>query len=73
MFQEIIGNFEPERVEYEIDSLTSSQLSRGHKVCIPCNQNNSVDLFLEADRGDIQSDPHINTFLSDVEGKIIIA
>ena len=53
----------PKRVEHEIDTFTARELSCGDKIGIARDQNDLIHLLLEAQRGDVQADPHIDTFL----------
>jgi len=58
----------PEWVEDKIDPFTAGELCRRHKIGVACNQNNLVGLTLEAQRRNIESNTHVNSFL---DGRIL--
>jgi len=53
----------PKRIEHKIDSLTTSKFCRGDEIGITGNQNNLINLPLETQGCNVQTDTHINALL----------
>lgn len=51
-------------VKDEIDAFPARQLGCGHEVSIASNQHDLIDLFLECQCGDIDTNPHVYAFLA---------
>lgn len=71
MFAEIGIHRLTERIEQKLNTFTSGQLGGRHKIAITGDEDDRIDLLLERESGDVETDAHINAFLAQAESQII--
>ena len=62
----------PKRVQDELYAFPPGHLCCGYKVRISRYEYDDVGLSLEGDRSDIESNPHIDPFLAEGRGEVVI-
>lgn len=72
MLMQIRSDWVPHRVEDEVNAFSPCQLGGRNEIGIPSHQYNLVSLPLIGDGSDIETDPHVRSFLSDVVFEIVI-
>lgn len=73
MFKEIVRYLQPQRIENEIDTLSAGEFCGRDKIAISSDQDNPIYLLLETDSGDVQTNPHVDTFLTDIQRKVLVS
>lgn len=63
MVKQVTRSASAHRIQYQIDTLSTREFSRGNEICIASDQDNLVDLPFERHRRNVQAEPHIDTFL----------
>lgn len=72
MLYQVFGRVESHWIDNDIQSLSTREFRGRDKIRVGSNQNKLVSLALVSYRGNVQSKPHIDTFLANFELKISI-
>ena len=70
MFEQVRRHILPEWIKNERDTLAPGQLGRWHEVAVIGDEDDGVCLFLQRDRGDVKSNPHVNALLAQVRHEV---
>lgn len=69
---EVGRNGIPHRIEDEVDAFPACLFCGGNEVGISCDEDDLIDLSLESQRGDVESDLHVDSFLTGVVKEVLI-
>jgi len=73
MLMKICRNRIPHWVQDEIDAFSPGKFCCRHEICITSNEDDLIDLTLESQRSDIESDLHVYTFLTKGVEKVVVS
>ena len=72
MFVEVFADSPPHGVEYHVDALAAREFGSRHAVGIGSHQDDPINKAFERKRCDIESNSHIDAFLSHIVLHIVL-
>ena len=72
MLKQISRHILPERVEYELYSLPTCKLGGRNEVSVAGDENDDVRLTFQRDRGDVESDSHVDALLTQRRSEVLV-
>ena len=72
MLKQVRVNPLPERVKDNADPLAAGQFSRRHKIAVSGDENDSIRLLFQRNRGYVRPDAHIDSLLLKPRHKISV-
>lgn len=70
--QIMCGSLITHAVKYHIDAFAPRKFGGRHKIGIRCNNDDLVNLALESERCNVESKPHVYTFLLCINFEILV-
>lgn len=71
MFMEVVVHGLPEWIEDELNPFSASYLGGGNEIAVTGDENDGVHLLFERERGDVDTDPHIDALLAKGQLEVI--
>ena len=70
MLMKIVIHLLPKWIEQKLHPFPASNFGSGHKVAVPCDEDNGIHLLFESKGGNIGSDPHVYSLLPEGQSHI---
>ena len=71
MLAHLVDDFVAERDKKELRAFASGEFHRRDKISIPSHENNHIDLLLQRQRRNVETNTHVDTLLADVRNQIL--
>ena len=72
MLKQVSRHILPEWVEYELYSLSTCKLGGRNEVSVAGDENDDVGLTFQRDRGDVESDSHVDALLTQRRNEVLV-